>query len=71
MIATTDVGPASNTRYEWDLTRLVQGWTDGRYVNHGVALATALNGAFGERFDTSDHVDPTRRPRLSIRYACE
>ena len=71
VIATTDVGPASSTRYEWDITSLAQGWIDGVYPNHGVVLTTALTGAVGERFDTSDHSDAARRPSLTIVYACE
>lgn len=71
IISTTLVGPASSRRYEWDITSLVRGWVDGDYPNHGVILRTEEPGTFGERFDTSDHVDPTRRPALTIRYACE
>jgi len=70
-VSTTLVGPASNIRYEWDLTSLVQGWVDATYENHGVALRTMENGIFGERFYTSDETDPARRPRLTITYACE
>ncbi|MGI9234041.1 MAG: DNRLRE domain-containing protein, partial [Woeseiaceae bacterium] len=71
VFATTSVGPTRSVRYEWDLTSLVQGWTDGAYANYGVALATAMASSVGERFDTSDHADPTRRPILTIEYACE
>ena len=70
-IASTNVGPTRYIRYEWDITGLVQGWTDGAYANYGVALATAMASSVGERFDTSDHSDPTRRPMLTIEYACE
>ena len=70
-IAITNVGPTRFIRYEWDITSLVQGWTDGAYENYGVALATAMASSVGERFDTSDHADPTRHPRLSITYTCE
>ena len=70
-IAITNVGPTRFIRYEWDITSLVQGWTDGAYENYGVALATAMASSVGERFDTSDHADPTRHPRLTITYACE
>ncbi len=71
VVATTNVGPGNNTRYEWDITSLVQGWINGIYTNEGVALRTVEPGIYGERFDTSDHADPARRPRLSITYACE
>ncbi len=69
--ATTRVGPAGNSRYEWDITSLVQDWTAGTHPNYGVALATALDGAFGERFFTSDRNEEDRRPSLAITYACE
>ena len=71
VLDTTLVGPASDMRYEWDLTELVQAWVNGELPNHGVLLRTEASGIFGERFETSDHADPTRRPSLSIRFACE
>ena len=71
IISTTAVGPASNVRYEWDITSLVQGWTDSAYPNYGVALATARSNSIGERFYTSDETIVTRRPRLTVQYACE
>ena len=71
VFANTSVGPTRWVRYEWEITSLVQGWTDGAYANYGVALATAMASSVGERFDTSDHSDPTRRPKLTITYACE
>ncbi len=70
-VSTTLVGPASNVRYEWDVTSLVQGWIDGEYPDYGLLLKTDAPGIFGERFETSDHADPTRRPSLTVRYACE
>jgi hypothetical protein len=70
VFATTSVGPTSGIRYEWNLTDLVQGWVDGTYPNHGVILATAENGIFGERFFSSDETIETRRPRLTITYTC-
>jgi hypothetical protein len=71
IVSTTNVGPLSNTRYEWDITSLVQGWFNGTYSNQGIVLRTVAAGIFGERLDTSDHADQTRRPRLSISYSCE
>ncbi|NKB35815.1 MAG: DNRLRE domain-containing protein [Gammaproteobacteria bacterium] len=71
VIATTNVGPASNTRYEWDIASLVQDWINGGYPNHGVVLSTALAGAAGEQFETSDHSNAARHPSLTITYACE
>ncbi len=68
-IATTPVGPA-NQRYAWNITPLVQGWVDGSYPNHGVALVAAIAGMPGERFYTSDEADPSRWPSLSVTYAC-
>jgi len=69
-VATTPVGPV-NQRYEWNIAPLVQGWVDGSYPNHGVALVAAIPGMPGERFYTSDDGDPTRHPRLTISYSCE
>ena len=69
-VATTLVGTDGKMRYEWELTDLVQGWLNGRYENYGVALRTQAPGIFGERFDTSDHADPTHHPRLTITYSC-
>ncbi len=69
--ATTLVGSATNTRYEWDISNLVQGWVDGTYSNHGVALRTLQPSMAGERFSTSDHADPAQHPRLSVTFACE
>ena len=71
VIATTSVGVPTFRRHEWNITSLAQGWTEGLYPNYGVALATAMNGAVGERFDTSDFSDSTRRPSLAVTYACE
>jgi hypothetical protein len=68
---TTLVGPASNMRYEWDISNLVQGWVDGAYPNHGVALRTLQPSIVGERFSTSDHADPAQHPRLRVTFACE
>jgi hypothetical protein len=71
VVSTTDVGPGTNSRYEWDLSSLVQDWSNGVSPNYGVLLRTDAPGIFGERFDTSDHSDATRHPRLTVRYACE
>jgi Tfp pilus assembly protein PilX len=71
IVATALVGPGNNTRYEWDITRLAQGWLDGDSPNYGVLLRTEAAGIFGERFDTSDHADPARRPILTVSIACE
>ncbi len=68
-VATTPVGPV-NQRYEWHITPLVQGWVDGSYPNYGVALIAAIDGMAGERFYTSDHSDPSKRPGLTITYTC-
>jgi hypothetical protein len=69
-VATTPVGP-TNQRYEWNVTSLAQGWVDGVYPNHGVALVAAVAGMPGERFYTSDEADPSRWPSLSITYTCQ
>ncbi len=69
--ATTNIGPSSNKRVEWDLTTLVQNWVEGTYANNGLALRTEATNIFGEQFLTSDHSDPTRRPSLTVTYVCE
>lgn len=69
-VTTILVGPSDKMRYEWELTGLVQGWHSGQYENFGAALRTVAPGIFGERFDTSDHADPTHHPRLTITYSC-
>ncbi len=69
--STTEVGPTSGVRYEWDLTGLVQGWVDGTFANQGVALATTMSNSIGERFFSSDETVATRRPRLTINYSCQ
>lgn len=71
IVSTTEVGPGVFTRYEWDISSLVQDWNDGTVPNFGVLLRTQAPGIFGERFDTSDYSDATRHPRLTIQYACE
>jgi hypothetical protein len=71
VISTTLVGPANNTRYEWDVTPLVSAWVDRVYENYGVVLRTEQAGIFGERFDTSDHADLSHHPRLTITYRCQ
>ena len=68
-VTTTTVGPL-NQRYEWDIKPLVQDWVDGNYANYGVVLVAATAGMEGERFYTSDHVDSSRWPNLSISYTC-
>ena len=73
-VSTTLVGQtgpgAGPARYEWDVSSLVLGWLNGSFANHGVVLRTEQAGIFGERFDTSDHADPTHHPRLNISYNC-
>ena len=71
IVSTTEVGPGVNTRYDWDISSLVQDWSDGTVPNYGVLLRTEAPGIFGERFDTSDYSDASRHPRLTIQYACE
>ncbi|MDJ0701184.1 MAG: DNRLRE domain-containing protein, partial [Woeseiaceae bacterium] len=68
--ATALVGPA-NQSPEWDVTSLVQGWVDGSYPNYGVVLVATTSGMTGERFHSSDVVDPANRPSLTVTYACE
>lgn len=56
--------------FNWDITRLVQGWVAADYPNHGLALVHETPSASG-RFASSDHLEPTQRPKLTISYACE
>jgi len=54
----------------WNITQLVDLWYRGRLPNNGVILNGPNTGADADKtFYTSDYaVDPTRRPRLDIRY---
>jgi len=63
-------GTPDPQRYEWDISSLVLGWINGSYPNFGVVLLVEQAGFSGERFDTSDHADPTHHPRLNISYTC-
>ena len=55
---------------QWDVTSLVDGWLDGTYPNLGLILVPETPGT-KTRFDSSDHSDPTLRPKLVLVYACE
>ena len=68
LVGSTGPGSTKPLRYEWDIGRLLLGWLDGSYPNYGVVLRTEEPGTLGERFDTSDHLDPIRHPRLIIHY---
>jgi len=68
LVGSTGPGSTKPLRYEWDIGRLLLGWLDGSYPNYGVVIRTEQPGSTGERFDTSDHTDPIRHPRLMIDY---
>jgi len=53
--------------HEWDVTSSVQSWVNGE-TNYGTALLTTDNGA-GCGFNSSDHPDTTKRPKLTISYS--
>ncbi len=54
----------------WNVTQLVDLWYRGRLVNNGMILNGPSTGSDADKtFYSSDYnVDPTRRPRLDIRY---
>ena len=55
---------------QWDITSLVAQWLDGTHPNLGLVLVPAAPGTAAQ-FDSSDHLDPALRPKLTITYACE
>ena len=54
--------------YSWDVTRLVRGWLDGVYPNHGIMLKCTDGNSVTQRFHSSDAADADLRPKLSIMY---
>ncbi len=53
----------------WEIGELVDGWVRGRFPNHGLALYPETSGT-ATSFASSDHADPTLRPKLSVTYTC-
>ncbi len=70
VISNTIVAASTIGWFEWEISSLVQGWVDGSYENHGLALVAEVYGT-AAHFDSSDHTDPTLRPKLTITYTCE
>ena len=56
--------------YRWDVTSLVDGWSTGAFPNQGLVLAAA-NATTRVTFRSSEHADPSQRPKLTITYACD
>ena len=69
-ITTSTVTGSTIDWSEWDIAMLVQDWVDGKYENYGLALVAESSGT-AAHFDSSDHTDPTLRPKLTITYTCE
>lgn len=61
--------PQPGTPYQIDITALYNAWKNGTVPNHGVELRpVATNNRFNV-FRSSDFAaDPSRRPRLTVRY---
>lgn len=70
VISNTIVAASTIGWFEWEIGSLVQGWVDGSYENHGLALVAEVYGT-AAHFDSSDHTDPTLHPKLTITYTCE
>jgi hypothetical protein len=62
--AETSVTGAAGQPTEWDLTRLVQAWTDGRIPNSGILLRSPKGGSAS--FHSREAVDPSLRPALVV-----
>jgi len=56
--------------FSWDITALVEAWTDGTYPNDGLMLIATPTGTGGPtyRFASSDHVTTTWRPTLTVEH---
>ncbi len=61
--------PAGIGWNSWEIGELVDGWVRGRYPNEGLALYPESTST-GTNFASSDHADPTLRPKLSVTYTC-
>jgi type II secretory pathway pseudopilin PulG len=68
-VASSKVSAAIDDWESWEIGELVQGWVDGRYPNFGLILKGT--GVVDFSFASKEHADPSRRPRLTITYACE
>lgn len=69
-VSRASVGPTKDIRYTWDVTDMVAGWVAGTYDNNGLSVA-GTDGNADEEFYSRDEADTTRRPKLSVTYACE
>ncbi|GJM44203.1 MAG: hypothetical protein DHS20C21_10450 [Gemmatimonadota bacterium] len=49
-----------------DITRLYRAWTDGTYPNYGLRLVPTRNNETNGSFASSDHADPSLRPRIIV-----
>jgi hypothetical protein len=68
--ATADLAPATVGWFQWDVTGLVSDWVGGAQPNRGLALVPeSPNIDVG--FSSSEGVDPSRHPKLTIVYVCE
>jgi Tfp pilus assembly protein PilX len=67
-VASSEVSPATGDWESWEIGDLMQGWVDGRFLNHGLLLKGT--GDFDISFASREDADPALHPKLSITYAC-
>ncbi len=64
------IDTSTDTWFDFDITSLVQQWVDGTRENNGMMLVAGDDVVRAE-FLSSDAADPSLRPKLNVRYACE
>lgn len=69
-IDTIVVDPSFTGWHSWDISTLVQQWTNAELPNYGVVIKGNANTSKAW-FRTGDWSDPLHHPRLIIEYACE
>jgi hypothetical protein len=68
IVARTDLTTISNSWESWDITRVVDGWIEGTYTNHGLILISS-SGLYSEHyFYSADDTAAATRPRLTVTY---
>ena len=63
---TDEVAP--NRWIDWDIAELTQDWVSNTFENHGMLLRTQSPGILLSYFSKEYKVDPSKRPKLTIRY---
>ena len=59
---------APNQWVGWQIRELVQSWVAGDYVNHGMLIRTHGAGLSILFYSKEFTADPTKRPKLTVRY---